>query len=331
MPCIEIPTGEGRAPVVVIVGPTAVGKSALAIELAERCGGGEIVSADSRYFYRGMDIGTAKPTLDERQRVPHHLIDVADPDEVWSLALFQRAARNAIAEIQARGNLPFLVGGTGQYIKSVIEEWELPGQPPDPEMRAILERWAGEIGTENLHQHLARLDPEAAAVIEPRNLRRTVRALEVIFHSGKRFSAQRRKLPSPYRILQIGLTRPRIELYRRIDERIEAMLQDGLLTEVETLLGRGYPPDLPAFSALGYREAVQVLQGELSLEEAIILMKRYTRQFVRRQANWFKEKDPEIHWFTPSTETLDDMTHLICEGKWLAELQTPAGTQRNHL
>ena len=194
-------------PVVVILGPTAVGKTEIAIQLAQQLGG-EIVSADSRLFYRYMDIGTAKPTLEERAAVPHHLIDVADPDEIWSLARFQFEACQAIREIHARDRLPFLVGGTGQYIRAVTQGWQPPAVEPDLRLRGALERWAAEVGLNGLHERLAFLDPDAAEKIDPRNLRRTVRALEVILTSGRRFSQQRLSMPSPFDIFQIGLAAP---------------------------------------------------------------------------------------------------------------------------
>ncbi|MBN2501377.1 MAG: tRNA (adenosine(37)-N6)-dimethylallyltransferase MiaA [Anaerolineales bacterium] len=301
-----------RPPLLVILGPTAVGKTTLAIELAEKIGG-EIVSVDSRYFYRGMDIGTAKPTFEERERVPHHLIDVADPDETWSLAIFQEAAQQAIADIAARGRLPMLVGGTGQYIRAITEGWRIPKQEPDHRLRDALERWAQEIGHDGLHQRLQVIDPQAAQQIDSRNLRRTVRALEVTLNTGKRFSEQRQRGASPYNLLQVGLTRPRPILYERIDARIDAMLQAGFMDEVRDLLEAGYPPDLPAFSAIGYSQMIQVLQAEISLDEAVMLMKRLTRQFVRRQANWFKPDDPDIHWFSVELGSVDEIEKLVRE------------------
>jgi tRNA dimethylallyltransferase len=300
-------------PLIVIVGPTAVGKTEIAIQLAERMQG-EIVSADSRLFYRGMEIGTAKPTLEEQARVAHHLIDVADPAETWSLVLFQKAAKRIIADIHRHQKLPFLVGGTGQYIQAVIEEWEIPTQTPDFRLRDTLEAWGKQIGPELLHEKLSLIDPDAAARIEHRNLRRTVRALEVIFHTGQKFSTQRRKGQTAYQICEIGLIRPRAELYQRIDDRIEKMIEAGFLDEVKCLLERGYSPDLPTFSAIGYRELVQVVQGTLSLDEAIVLMKRYSRQFVRRQANWFSANDPAIHWFDLSYQTVDEIYNFLVSG-----------------
>ncbi|MCQ3937401.1 MAG: tRNA (adenosine(37)-N6)-dimethylallyltransferase MiaA [Chloroflexi bacterium] len=290
-----------RLPLVLLVGPTAVGKTEIAIRLAQRLNG-EIVSADSRLFYRGMDIGTAKPSKEETARVPHHLIDIVNPDETLSLAVFQRMAREAVAGIHARGKLPFLVGGTGQYVRAVTEGWLPPEVKPDEKLRGVLEQMKEERGKEWLHAKLALLDPGAASAIDPRNVRRTIRALEVIFATGRRFSEQRGQGESPYQLITIGLTRPREELYRRVDERIEKMFADGLLEEVKTLLDMGYSPSLPSMSAIGYRECVRVVKGEWTAEQAKAEMKRVTRIFVRRQANWFKESDPGICWFHPSHE-----------------------------
>jgi tRNA dimethylallyltransferase len=295
----------------VIVGPTAVGKTEISLQLAEQMDG-EIVSADSRLFYRGLDIGTAKPTPAQRARVPHHLIDVAEPDETWSLAVFQKAARQAIADIHQRGQLPFLVGGTGQYVRAVTHEWTPPAQGPDPRLRAALEALTEVRGCDWLHARLSTLDPVAAERIDPRNLRRIIRALEVILVTGKRFSAQRGLGESPYRLLTIGLIRPRPELYARLDARIEAMFANGLLDEVQTLLGRGYSPDLPSMSAIGYRQCADVLLGKMDREQAVIEIKRATRVFVRRQANWFKPDNPEIHWFDPNEVTVSKLAAFIC-------------------
>ncbi|MEZ0396910.1 MAG: tRNA (adenosine(37)-N6)-dimethylallyltransferase MiaA [Anaerolineales bacterium] len=297
-------------PLIVILGPTAVGKTETAIRLAERLGG-EIVSADSRLFYRGMDIGTAKPSLAERARIPHHLIDVTTPDRPWSLAVFQKAAEGAISAIHRRGRLPFLVGGSGQYIRALTHGWTPPAVAPNPALRAVLERLANERGEDWLYASLGRLDPPAAARIDPRNLRRVIRALEVILTTGQRFSEQALQGQSRYRLLNIGLIRPRPELYARIDARIEAMFAAGLLDEVRALLENGLPPDCPALSAIGYRECVQVLQGKMSLEEAKAEMRRATRAFVRRQANWFKAEDSAIRWFDAGTTPLEEIEALI--------------------
>jgi len=294
----------------VIVGPTAVGKTEISLQLAERLRG-EIVSADSRLFYRGLDIGTAKPSPTEQARVPHHLIDIADPDATWSLALFQQAAIQAIADIHQRRRLPFLVGGTGQYIRAVTHAWTPPAQAPHPRLRANLETLARERSNAWLHSKLAVLDPLAAEIIDPRNLRRTIRALEVILSTGKRFSEQRGHSESPYRLLTLGLNRPRPELYARLDARLQAMFAKGLLDEVRRLLERGYSPDLPSLSAIGYRECVMVLQGKLTQEQARQAIQRATRVFVRRQANWFKQDDPTIHWFVAGQTPLNEMVAYI--------------------
>jgi tRNA dimethylallyltransferase len=304
-----------RQPLVVILGPTGVGKSKVALQLAERLQG-EVVSADSRTFYRGMDIGTAKPPPADQARVPHHLIDVADPDEVWSLAVFQEHARRAIAAIHERGRIPFLVGGTGQYVRAVTEGWVIPRVAQDPHLRVSLAEWAEEIGREGLHDRLAVLDPVAAEKIDARNLRRTIRALEVILSSGRRFSEQRRSGPSPYNTLPLGLTRPRPELYARIDARIEEMLAKGFVDEVERLLARGYSPELPTLSAIGYREIIAYLRDQITLNEAVTRIQRATRTLVRRQANWFKPDDPAIQWFTVDDEVVDRMESAI--QNWLS-------------
>ena len=307
---LKISQLELPAPLVVVVGPTAVGKTSLALDLALRTGG-EIVSADSRLFYRGMDIGTAKPTAEERAQVPHHLVDVANPDEPWSLAVFQRAASSVIAEIQARDRLPLLVGGTGQYVRAVIQAWEVPPQAPDAALRVALENWADLVGAVGLHERLARLDPQAASTIDARNVRRTIRALEVIFRTGRRFSTQRQRTVSPYSLLIIGLSRPRPELYQRVDDRIEAMLSAGFIPEVQKLLEKGYSPDLPTLSAIGYREIVAYLQGRCGLQEAVDQMKRLTRRYVRQQSSWFSLKDPQIHWLEAGPHSSDAAEALI--------------------
>ena len=301
---------DKRLPLIVIVGPTAVGKTELAIQLAEKFHG-EIVSADSRLFYRGLDIGTAKPSASELARIPHYLIDVANPDETWSLALFQQKAHEIISQILERQKLPFLVGGTGQYIRAVTEGWTPPEVQPDPRLRGVLEELAIEHSPFWLHDRLKIIDPDAANKIDARNLRRTIRALEVIFSTGRMFSAQRTASSSIYQQINIGLIRPRAQLYERVDRRIEAMFANGLLEEVEKLLTAGYSPDLPSLSAIGYREAIGVVQKTLSLEEAIMLMKRATRVYVRRQSNWFRENDPQIKWFDMNENSLQEANAYI--------------------
>ena len=283
---------QSKPPLILIIGPTAVGKTELAIQLAEKMNG-EIISADSRLFYRGMDIGTAKPSREELARVPHYLIDIVNPDETLSLAVFQEKAKEIIADIHARGKIPFLVGGTGQYVRAVTQGWTPPEVTANERLRAELEKK----DMEWLHARLQLIDPESAAKIDARNVRRTVRALEVILTTGRKFSEQRGQVESPYQLITIGLTRPRPELYQRVDERIDLMFANGLIDEVKRLLEKGYSPSLPSMSALGYRECVSVVKGLLTEEQAKVEMRRVTRIFVRRQANWFKESDPNIKWF----------------------------------
>jgi len=283
-------------PLIIIIGPTAVGKTEVSINLAEELNG-EIISADSRLFYRGMNIGTAKPSSTDQNRVCHYLIDVADIDETWSLAVFQEAVYRIADEIRGRGKIPFLVGGTGQYVRAIIEGWCIPPQEPNSKLREKLQSWGYTIGSEKLYEKLQMLDPAAAEKIEPRNMRRTIRALEVILSTGRLFSTQRYRKPIDFQYKLIGLLRDRKELYQRIDKRIERMFRAGLLEEVQTILNSGFERTLPSLSAIGYKEAIALLHDEIDQDEAIRLIKRRTRQYVRRQANWFKESDPKIKWF----------------------------------
>ena len=292
---------EAQLPLVVIVGPTAVGKTRLALRLAGELGA-EIVSADSRQVYRGMDIGTDKPAAEERQRVLHHLVDIVDPDEKLTLARYQDMAYAAIEDVLARGRVPLLVGGTGLYIKAVVEGWSIPRVKPNEDLRAELYREAEVKGEEALHARLHQIDPVAAEKIDPRNVRRVIRALEVYLETGKPISELQRRRPPPYRILQIGLTMDRAALYQRIDQRVDHMIERGLVEEVRGLVERGYSYELPAMSGLGYRQIGCYLRDEISLAEAIGLVKRDTRRFVRQQYNWFRLDDERIHWF----QALDD-------------------------
>ena len=285
-------------PLIVILGPTAVGKTALAVELAARYGG-EIVSADSRHFYRGMDIGTAKPTPEERARAPHHLVDIADPDATISLGRYLRLARAAIARLAAQGKLPFLVGGTGQYIRALLEGWQVPEVPPQPELRAALEQ----VEAEKLWGWLTALDPQAAAIVDRRNRRRVIRALEVILVSGQPFSAQRRREPPPYRTLLLGLRMERTALYARADRRVEAMFAAGLEAEVRRLVEAGYDWSLPAMSALGYRQFRPYFAGEAGLAEVEAAIKAETRTFIRRQWTWFRPLRG-VHWLDATSPAL---------------------------
>jgi tRNA dimethylallyltransferase len=275
------------SPLIAIVGPTAVGKTALGISLARRLGG-EVVSADSRQVYRQMDIGTAKPTPAERAAAPHHLLDVVDPDDDFSLAAYQEQAMAAIAEITAREQVPLLVGGTGQYLAAVLEGWQIPRVPPQPDLRAALEQEAREQGAAALYARLQQVDPQAAASIEPGNVRRMVRALEVYTVTGQPISAQQTRQPPPYNITTLWLTMLRPALFARIDARVDAMMQAGLVDEVRGLLEQGYHWDLPAMSGLGYRQFRPCIEGSATLDECVQRLKYDTHTFVRRQDNWFR-------------------------------------------
>lgn len=282
--------------VVAVVGPTAVGKTAISLLLARELGG-EIVSADSRQVYRGMDIGTAKITPREMAGIPHHLIDIRQPDEAISLGEYKRLADAVIEDVMTRGRLPLLVGGTGQYVRAVVEGWQIPEAPPQPELRRTLEEQAASEGKEAVFARLQELDPASARAIDYRNLRRVIRAIEVCIVTGRPFSELQTKQPPSWRIVQIGLTRPRQQLYARADARIEAMFDAGWVEEVQCLLARGYSPDLSSFASLGYREVAAYLAREYDLEEAKIRIRRATRNFIRRQYNWFRLTNPDIHWF----------------------------------
>ncbi len=299
-----------RIPVVVILGPTAVGKTEISLRLAQALEG-EIVSADSRLLYRGMDVGTAKPTPEQRRLIPHHLIDVADPHQPWSMARFRREALRAVTDIHRRGRLPFVVGGTGQYLTALLEGWEPPPRAADASLRRELESFAAEHGAEALHRRLAEVDPERAAQIDPRNVRRVVRALEIYHLTGEPPSRVRRRRPPPWDALRLGLSLPRAELYSRIDARVEAMLQSGLIEEVRRLLQAGVPVDSGPMSAIGYRQIAAYLQGDLSLQEAVAAIRRATRTLVRRQANWFKRQDPSIRWFEARPGVEAEMERVI--------------------
>jgi tRNA dimethylallyltransferase len=220
-----------------------------------------------------------------------------------------------IEEIQLRGNLPFLVGGTGQYIQAVIQGWDLPSIKPDPGLREALRQWANQIGVDGIRARLAEVDPEAAAGIDGPNLRRMIRALEVILSSGKRFSAQKKALGSSFEVLQIGLIRPREELYQRIDLRIDQMLAKGLVEEVQALLDTGFSPELSAMSAIGYKQIIKYLSGEISLDKAVQQIRSKSRKYVRQQANWFQGNDPDIHWFSaaadPTDKIIDEIQHFL--------------------
>jgi tRNA dimethylallyltransferase len=289
----------------VIIGPTAAGKTELSLQLAEALDG-EVISADSRQIYRGMDIGTAKPAPAERGRVPHHMLDVVEPDQVLTVAEYQRMANALMADIWQRGRLPLLTGGTGQYIHAVVEGWSIPEVPPHPDLRATLEAEAGAGGAQALHERLAGLDPVAAGRIDYRNVRRVIRALEVCLVTGRPVSELQRKSPPNYPIYQLGVTRARPDLYARVDARVDAMLAAGLVDEVARLAASGHAWDLPSMTGLGYRQIGQHLRGESGLPEAVALIKKQTRRFIHQQYTWFREDAPDIHWLDPGRRPFEE-------------------------
>ena len=282
-------------PLVVLLGPTAVGKTALSLGLCERFGA-EVIGADSRQIYQGMDIGTAKATATEQANAPHHLIDLCAPDAPFTLAHYQRLAYYTIDDIQGRGKLPLLVGGTALYIRAVVEGLRIPEVPPNPAVRAELEALLASAGREALFSRLQQLDPATAATIDRQNPRRLLRALEIVISTGQSKVALEGAEPPPYRILQIGLDRERSILYERINLRVEQMMAAGLIAETEQLLAKGYRPPLPAITSLGYREIIAYLAGELGLATAVEKIKTETHRYVRHQYTWFR-KMTEIVWF----------------------------------
>jgi tRNA dimethylallyltransferase len=290
-----------------IVGPTAVGKSRLGIQLAQALGG-EIVNADSRQVYRYLDIGTAKPTPQERAIVSHHVLDVVSPNENFSLAQYQQLAVRAVEDIQQRGKLPIVVGGSGQYVWSVLEGWGIPQVAPNPEFRQSLQERADMGEGDMLHEELRDVDPEAAERIDPRNIRRTIRALEVFNETDTPFSQLRRKEAPSSNIFVIGLTADREELFRRIDLRVDRMIEQGLVDEVKRLVSRGFDFNLPALMSIGYRQIGHFLRGELTLPGAIQQIKFETHRFARQQYTWFRLEDPRIHWFDIQRTTDSQIT-----------------------
>jgi tRNA dimethylallyltransferase len=308
-------TAPAPPPLVVILGPTASGKTALAIRVAQALDG-EIVSADSRQIYRHMDIGTAKPTAAERAAARHHLLDIVTPDQPFTLAEYQRTAYDAINILHAEGKLPLLVGGTGQYLTAVIEGWSIPEVPPNPDLRAELETFAAEHGAEALHHRLRDADPDAAERIDYRNVRRVIRALEVFLETGTPITVLQRKIPPPYRVLQLGLTMPRDQLYARVDARVDRMIDDGLLAEVRALLEAGYTWDCPAMSGLGYIQWRPYLDGAITLPDVTTAIKHETHAFVRRQYTWFNGHDAGLQWLNINQAAPDAVIALI--GHWLS-------------
>jgi tRNA dimethylallyltransferase len=288
--------------VVAIVGPTASGKSALALRAAQRSGG-EIVSADSRQVYRGMDVGTAKPTVAERQRVPHHCIDLVDPSEPYDAARYQRDGRAALADIASRGKTAYVVGGTGLYVRALLDGLLLEAAPTDPELRATLERRAAAEGSATLHRELARIDPAAAERVDARNARRVVRYLELAMLAGR--VPQERDARIAAR--RIGLDPPRAWLDERIGARVRHMVADGVLEETRRLVAAGVDQRLPSMTGHGYVHWAAHLRGELGLDAAIAATAKDVRAYSRRQMTWFR-RDPDIRWVDPTA--IDPLTLL---------------------
>jgi tRNA dimethylallyltransferase len=283
-------------PVLAIVGPTASGKSELGLRVARQAGG-EIVNADALQVYRGLDVGTAKPTPEERREVPHHLIDVLDPEERFSAGEFARRGRQAIAEVRGRGRLPIVVGGSGFYLQALFEGLS-PLPPSDPELRLELSRRAAEEGPESVHAVLAAVDPATARRLAPADVQRVVRALEVAITTGRplsRWIAERPAGEDPLPAVRVALTLPRTLLYDRIAARVARMLAQGWVEEVRGLLDRGVEPEAPAFQAIGYRQMVRFVRGEQSLDEAVADTVRATRRFAKRQLTWFRN-EADVRW-----------------------------------
>jgi len=286
-----------KPPLIILAGPTAVGKTDLSLRLAQEWNA-EIISADSMQVYKGMDIGTAKASREEQARVPHHLIDVASPKSAFGVADYVPLAEAAARDILSRGRLPFLVGGTGFYIQAFLKGLDFSEEGTDPSVRDHLMQEAREKGGPALYARLQSLDPEAAQAIHPNNLKRVVRALEYLELSGEKFSVlneRQKNSESAYLSLYLVLTRPREELYQRIDQRVDWMMQQGLPEEVRNLLSAGIPDDSTAFQALGYKELREYERGEISLSEAVERIRLGSRHYAKRQLTWFK-REKEAVW-----------------------------------
>ena len=318
---------RGRRPrLLAIVGPTAAGKTDMAMRLAERLPS-EIVSADSRQVYRRMDIGSAKPTRAQLERVRHHLIDIIDPDEMFSVGQFVVMAKQAIQNANEMKKLPIIAGGTGQYVMSILEGWNVPSVEADPNLRQELENLLDSDGADALIERLRALDPLASETVDARNPRRLIRAIERA-SAGYRTGDEPRKTPPPFDCLAIGLHMERPELYRRIDERVERMVAAGFVEEVESLLAAGFDVDLPSMSGIGYREMAEYLRGDTDLDDAIRRTKFRTHRYARSQYNWFKRDDRRIRWIESSR--MDDGIDAALEwiddgaaGDWRSDAHRP--------
>ena len=307
-------------PLIIIVGPTATGKTDVSIEVAKKIKG-EIISADSMLVYRGMDIGTAKPTYEEMKNIPHHMIDVVEPDREFSVAMYQKSVEQLICDISARGNVPILVGGTGLYVRAVLDDYDFTSATRDDKLREKLNQAATQIGPIEMHRRLADVDPPSAERLHPNDLRRVIRALEVYYQTGIPLSKQSQgtqRVPK-YRYKMFGLTMDRQLLYKRIEQRVDLMLERGLVEEVSGLIER-YDTLGTAFQGLGYKEIIAYLKGECSLDAAIELLKRDTRRFAKRQLTWFRA-DKRIEWidlgnYRNRQEVANEIANQIA-GEWL--------------
>ncbi|MGF2615747.1 tRNA (adenosine(37)-N6)-dimethylallyltransferase MiaA [Rossellomorea vietnamensis] len=290
---------EKKEKLVVLIGPTAVGKTASSIHLAKRFNG-EIISGDSMQIYKSMDIGTAKITEEEMEGIPHHLIDIKEPQESFSAAEFQELVREKISEIHSRGKLPLIVGGTGLYIQSVIYDYQFTDTPGDEEYRVNLEREANELGNQEVHRRLELVDPRAAANIHPNNIRRVIRALEIYHCTGKTMSEYQENQQKEllYDVSLIGLTMDRELLYSRIDRRVDSMIEQGLIQEVKSLFDEGLK-NAQSIQAIGYKEIYEFLEGKVSLEDAVENLKQNSRRYAKRQLTWFRNK-MDVEWFDVS-------------------------------
>ncbi|MFZ5633763.1 MAG: tRNA (adenosine(37)-N6)-dimethylallyltransferase MiaA [Bacillota bacterium] len=300
-------------PLLAIVGPTATGKTEISVRVAGRLGA-EIISADSMLIYRHMDIGTAKPSPEERGGVPHHMIDVAGPGEMFNVALYSQSVKEILNDIRERKKLPMLVGGTGLYVRAVIDGYNFSEAGTDRELRAGLMQECADRGRAALHRRLREIDPEAASRLHVNDVKRVVRALEVYYLTGKTLSGSAGREGQPaFNLLMYGLTMDRKELYARIEKRVDKMMAAGLVEEVRGLLARGYSPQLTSMQGLGYKEIILYLNGELPLAEAVELLKRNTRRFAKRQLTWFR-RDERIKWIDAGKKGVEEVTAEITAG-----------------
>jgi tRNA dimethylallyltransferase len=298
--------------VIVIVGPTASGKTDLCVQLNSEFPI-EVINADSRQVYKLMDIGTAKPTKTQILQVPHHLIDIVEPEDEFNVSIFKQLAKSAMQSITSNSHIPVICGGSGQYIKSILDNWTFANTPPDKDLRAYLYEFAKDKGNTQLHEKLKQLDPVRASQIDSRNTHRVIRAIEI---SSSPISATSMHQPDSYlqenNYFIIGLTMERELLYNRIDTRVDEMLHSGLYDEVQKLLDVGYSHSARCFNSPGYKELIKVIHGELTLQEAVSQIKNRTHKLARKQYNWFKLTDPNINWFDANdTDLLSNVTYFL--------------------